>query len=340
MSLDFQNRAGDSVEHRAFSPRFPWWGGNLQTIRNILIRPKPEFDDVVHQDMIFPMEDGSGDRLQGELTTPKKNTDLPLVILIHGLTGCSDSAYILQTAAYLLKSGYSVLRLNLRAAGPTLGHCKEQYHAGRSGDFKAALAQIIDKSPSSEFVAVGYSLGGNMLLKYLGETGTETPISAAMSVSAPIDLAATSTRFHRSRNFLYQRYLLNRMKSDALKARGGLPSTFQAAVADVRTVYEFDDKYIAPRFGFGTATDYYAQCSAVAFLANIKIPTLILNSDDDPWIAPEPYRNFLWNNNRFLNPILTETGGHVGFHGQTGKVPWHAALLVSHLDKIFIENKN
>jgi predicted alpha/beta-fold hydrolase len=340
MSLDFQNKTGDPMESHAFSPRFPWWGGDLQTIRNVLIRPKLEFDDVVHQDVIFPMEDGSGDRLQGVWTTSKKNTDLPLVILIHGLTGCSESAYILQSAAYLLKSGYSVLRLNLRAAGPTLGHCNEQYHAGRSGDFKAALAQIIDKDMSSKFAAVGYSLGGNMLLKYLGETGSETPLSAAMSVSAPIDLAATSTRFHRARNFLYQRYLLNRMKSEALKARGGLPSIFQTAVAEARTVYEFDNRYIAPRFGFGSAPAYYAQCSALAFMGNIKIPTLILNSDDDPWIASEPYRNFPWDDNRFMNPILTKTGGHVGFHGQAGKVPWHAALLVGHLDKIFIENKN
>jgi len=306
----------------AFRPRPPWWGGDLQTLRNFLI---VELFGVADQDLrprrlLLPMADGSGDHLVGAFTEGRE--DLPVVVLIHGLTGCADSSYIVFSARHFAGLGYPVLRLSLRGAGPSREVSRDYYHAGRSDDLRDALGAFaaINAAPAG-MIPVGYSLGGNMLCRFLARHGHEMNVRAAAIISAPIDLKATSDRFLAPRNRLYHRWLLRRMKEDVLG--GALSGAEKQAVEKARTVYAFDDDFIAPRFGFETAERYYAECAGQRFLPDIRVPTLIIHARNDPWIPAEPYRAFPWSSNRYLMPVLAPGGGHVGFHQAGDGVAWH-----------------
>ena len=315
-----------------FRPRPPWWGGDLQTLRNVLVRRRIDLSPWTEETLHFPTPDDTGDVLTGRLAVPHGAADRPLVILIHGLTGCEDSIHVRASARALLQAGYPALRLNLRGAGPTVGLCHEQYHAGRTEDFRTVLDRLPDRLTRNGLAAVGYSLGGSMLLKFLGEEGRSAPLCAAAAVSVPIDLSAACGRFHRPRNWLYKRYLLDRMKKDAFRARGGLPGRWREPVRRARTIRGYDAGYIAPRYGFGTAERYYAECSATRFMPSVRVPTLIVHARDDPWIAPEPYERFRWADAPALIPCLHDSGGHVGFHGRDSRETWHDRHIVALLD--------
>lgn len=246
----------------------------------------------------------------------------PLAILIHGLTGSADSLYMRSQAKLLVGLGYTVVRLNLRGAGPSRPLCADQYYAGRSQDFREFLSLLPPELTADGVVAVGYSLGGAMLLKYLGEEGEATPLLAAASVSAPIDLAATCGQMMRRRNWLYHRYILAEMKREALGAGARLSAAERAAIRDARDIWHYDQAFIAPRHGFKGADDYYERCKPVRFMPGIRIPTLVVAALDDPWIPGALYAGYEWTANSHLVPALTRYGGHVGFHGQGGDPPW------------------
>lgn len=295
----------------------------MQTIANRL-RP-PRFGLVPHRSerRAFPLPDGTGDALLAMLDQPAApKPGAPLVILIHGLTGWEDSLYILTMTRLLLDRGMRVLRLNLRGAGPSRATCGGHYYAGRSQDFRALLTVLPEDLTRHGLMAVGYSLGGSMLLKYLGEEGVGTPLQAAATVCAPIDLRATCLNMLRPRNFVYHRYILKTMKEEATGEGAVLAPAERAAILVSRTVWEYDDVFIAPRHGFGGVEDYYERCRPLIFMDGIRIPTLVLASGDDPWIPHAPYRGYDWPANKALLPLLPERGGHVGFHGTGSRQPW------------------
>lgn len=269
------------------------------------------------------MADGTGDTLLAMLdepATPKAGT--PLAILIHGLTGAEGSAYMVSQARCLLDRGVRVLRLNLRGAGPSRQTCGGQYYAGRSRDFRALLSLLPAELTQEGMVAVGYSLGAAMLLKYLGEEGASTLLRAAASVSAPIDLSAASQCMLRTRNGLYHRYLLGEMKREATGPGAILSAAERAAILGAATIWQYDEDFIAPRHGFDGAEDYYERSRPLRFMPGIRIPTLVLAALDDPWIPGALYRGFDWAGNKALTPLLPLQGGHVGFHGVGQAAPW------------------
>lgn len=314
-----------------FRPRAPWWGGDLQTVRNMLVGRRPDLGAYPATAMRLAMRDGSGDVLAAMLNQPggPGRAQHPLIVLIHGLTGCQDSLYMLRSAAAFLASGYPVLRLSLRGAGPSRPLCRSQYHAGRSEDLRDALLGLPADLAANGLLLVGYSLGGNMLLKFLAEFGRNFPVLAAGSVSAPIELAESSRRFLDRRNWLYHRWLLARMKEETLAGpAGALDAAERRTVAAVRTVLEFDDRHVAPRNGFAGATDYYAQCSARAFLPAIEVPSLLIHAEDDPWIPADAYRAAMRAGNARLTFLLAPGGGHVGFHDTSSPVAWHDRCLL------------
>ena len=271
----------------------------------------------------FPLADGTGDTLVASLDRPQTpQTGSPLTILIHGLTGAEHSLYIFSMARLLLERGGRVLRLNLRGAGPSRSLCGEHYYAGRSQDFRALLALLPDELTRDGLLAVGYSLGGAMLLKYLGEEGAASPLAAAAAVSAPIDLAVTCRHMMRPRNRLYHHYILAFMKAEATGEGAVLSTAERAAILGARTVWDYDDVFIAPRYGFASAADYYERCRPTRFMADIRVPTLVLAGLDDTWIPGGLYKDYDWRANRSLTPVLPDQGGHVGFHGTGSRQPW------------------
>ncbi len=303
----------------AFRPRPPWWGGDLQTLRNFVVMRNLRIGlpMVTGERLYLPMTDGSGDRLAASLTPAPGRR--PLVVLIHGLTGSEESTYMLTSARRFHALGYPVLRLNLRGAGPSRATCRGHYHAGRGEDLRDALDALDPAPAAAGLILVGYSLGGNMLLKFLTEHGGGFPIRAAATVSAPIDLAATTRHIMRPRNLIYHRRLLAGMKRDALA--GGLRPAERDAVEAARTVYEFDDGFVAPRHGFGGADHYYAACAALGFLDAVPVPTLMIHAQDDPWVPAAAYLDYDWRANPRLTALISRGGGHCGFHDRGGT--WH-----------------
>jgi uncharacterized protein len=283
----------------------------------------------------FPMADRTGDILLGMIDRPAEPVEgLPLVILIHGMTGCEDSVYVLSAARHLLDRGYSILRLNVRGAGPSRAYCGEHYHVGRTADFRRVLWQIPEDLTDNGIVAVGYSLGGAMLLKYLGEEGGFSPLRAAVSICAPIDLMDTGRHMLRPRNRLYHAYLLSGVKAESLGEGARVSDEERSIIRNARTVQEFDDRFIAPRYGYRGVEDYYELCNPVKYMPEIRVPTMALAAHDDPWIPIAHYKAFKWRDNPWLLPVLTSTGGHVGFHGDASNKPWCDLALEKFLERI------
>lgn len=325
----------DSLDLPPFRPRFPWWGPDLQTIAILLQPAMSDMSPHTSERVLFPMADRSGDILLGMLDSPAQSIEgHPLVILVHGLTGCEDSVYMLSAARHLLACGYAVLRLNVRGAGPSRPYCGELYHVGRTADFRRVLQQIPDELKKDGVVAIGYSLGGAMLLKYLGEEGSFSPLRGAASICAPIDLLRTGQQMMRPRNWVYHSYILNALKAETLADGARLSDQEREVVRTARTVFDYDDRFISPRYGFRGALDYYALCAPTVFMPEIRVPTMVLAACDDPWIPVEHYRAFDWSANPWLLPVMPETGGHVGFHGDASGQPWCNLAIEKFLERV------
>lgn len=316
-----------------FEPRLPWLGGDLQTLRNMIVRPAARLTDWPQQRLVFEQPDG--DRLMGTLGFGASESMRPLGILLHGLSGSEDSLYLRNTAETFLKDGWDILRLNHRGAGPSGMACRQSYHAGRSEDLRAVLRQLRERFPELErrgLFLMGFSLGANMTLKFLGEGDFPLPVRFAVSVSAPIDLARTQQAIMRPRNRMYHRYILSCMQREVMASAQPDEVRDPRLLRRLKTVWEFDDKLTAPRNGFRGAEDYYRQNSALSHLSRIAIPALVLHACDDPWIPGRIYEDGNWPDNPALHLHMPASGGHVGFHGRDSLVPWHdrSALVFAH----------
>lgn len=246
-----------------------------------------------------------------------------IAILLHGLTGCEESFYVLETTRFLLSKGLNVLRLNLRGAGPSRNSCAGHYCAGSSADLAMVLENLPHTVSDREIALIGYSLGGNIVLKYLAEAGGAPKVTCAVAISPPIDLAAASARMMASRNRLYHGWLLKRMAEEAGAGAAHLSESEKDAISRACTVYEFDDLFVAPRNGFEGADDYYTQCSAKRMLASIDCPALIVHARNDPWIPADAFDALDPAELPNIDLAVLDGGGHVGFHGRGCATPWH-----------------
>lgn len=306
----------------AFEDRPPWWGGDLQTLRNVVMRRMEPLPGRASS-LEFELADGSGDRLLAALSEPEApDPQSPLVVLIHGLTGCEDSDYVRASARFHLARGRSVLRLNLRGAGPGRTLAKNYYHAGCAPDVQSVLVGLGASHTANGVFLIGYSLGGNVLLNWLGREGAPRFVTGAATVSAPIEPAQACERILQSRNALYHHFLIQRMKRDVL-ASCALSSQERRRVTDARTIFEFDDQWVAPRNGYDGAMDYYKRTAGAQFLGDIAIPTLMLHAENDPWIPPGPY--FLAKKGGYphVDIRIARSGGHLGFHERGMPDTWH-----------------
>lgn len=315
-----------------FHARFPWLGGDLQTLRNTIHFASPDFTPYDAQVLQLPLRDNSGDELTALLNRPLVDQKKPLVILIHGLTGSQASRNIRASTAYHLSRCHPVLRLNLRNAGPSLGKCRHFYHAGRSQDLRDALAALPCELTANGVFLVGVSLGGNMLLKGLAERAGLGTVIGAASVCAPIELKAAQVRIMAPRNFIYERHLMGFLVRDSRWIVKGTPLANR--LPKLRSIYEFDDQIVAPLGGFAGADDYYARSSAAHLLPSIEKPTLLIAAANDPWIPVASYTGREWPRNGPLSVAITPGGGHVGFHAKDSPVPWHDRAIGAYIDSL------
>jgi predicted alpha/beta-fold hydrolase len=271
----------------------------------------------------FPTSDGSGDRLTGTLERPLSPIKSPLIMLIHGLTGCEDSFYVRDSARFHLARGRSVLRLNLRGAGTSRRVAGGYYHAGCASDLEDVIGALGSEETRHGVFAIGYSLGGNILLNLLSRLQPPHRLVGAATVSAPIEPLEACKRIMAPRNLVYHTMLLRRMKRDVLSPLAQLTDRERRLVEDATSVFEFDDKFVAPRNEFGTALNYYERTAGARMVGAITVPTLMLHACNDPWIPASPYRTLQGLGLPNVEIVLTPSGGHVGFHERGFADTWH-----------------
>lgn len=320
LKKNWDYEAGGARENAPpYQERPPWFGGDLQTLRNAICGVPPDLANG--ERLLLPLSDGG--RLAARLDRPAGSISRPLLALVHGLAGSEASGNAVASARYLVSQGWPVLRLNLRGAVPSLPTAAGHYHAGRTDDLADALRELPADLIRQGIVLLGHSLGGNLVLKLMGEGRRDLPILAAVAVSTPIDLAATCAKMMTRRNFLCHRHMLEAMKREALAPGASVSAAERAVIAAARNVYEFDDRFIAPRFGYPRAEDYYESNAAKHFLAAITLPTLVLHALDDPWIPASCYTAIDWSRFSRIEAMLTPRGGHLGFHGRGSLIAWH-----------------
>ncbi len=312
MSTDNAMIAGD------FTPAIGLANPHLQTLWAPLLRrpPRPS-----RRRQTLELPDGDCVRLDW-CETPGGREIAPLVILLHGLAGCSGSSYILGLQSVLLRHGLASVVLNFRGSTGEPNRLARGYHSGDTGDLDALVRHLQADRPGRPLLAVGFSLGGNVLLKWLGERGQGAELVAACAVSVPLRLDLCATRLDQGFSRRYRDHLLALLKRQIESKRahfaavGNLRERARLDALtgwrEARSFWEFDDRVVAPLHGFAGVDDYYARASSRQFLGAIRVPTLVIQAEDDPFMTPEvlPGPEELSASVRLQ---VTRRGGHVGF---------------------------
>jgi predicted alpha/beta-fold hydrolase len=251
------------------------------------------------------------------------------VIVIHGLEGSSDSGYARSFAQAALERGWTVHRFNMRSCGGT-EHLSGRvlYHSGQTDDLACVIEKLYRDAPL--FLA-GFSLGGNVSLKLAGELGSKAQdrIAGVAAVSTPIDLAASTRHMRRPVNLVYSRRFLRRLKDRVRRKESLTPGLFPLdELPRVHTIHDFDDRFTAQAFGFGSADNYYATQSANQFLNGIRVPALCVQAKDDPMVPFAIYDHPAFRTNPHLRLLAVDHGGHLGFLSKDPPRFWLDAILL------------
>jgi uncharacterized protein len=237
----------------------------------------------------------------------------PIVIILHGLEGSIESHYIQGMLYALQEQGLRGVLMHFRGCSGTDNRLPRAYHSGDTQDFGALITHLLKNYPNEKLLAIGYSLGGNVLLKYLGEQGIHSKISASVAVSVPYKLEECVLKINQGMNKLYQHRFLSTLKNKILAKMVDHPlDDLQQDFEKIKTLYAFDDKITAKLHGFQDAQDYYQKSSCYPYLKNITTPTLLIHAKDDPLLPPSviPTLDALSNN---VTLEVSTHGGHVGF---------------------------
>lgn len=236
-----------------------------------------------------------------------------LVILSHGLEGDTSRAYIKGMAKALYKNGYDILAWNYRGCSGEVNRAIRFYHSGATDDLDTVIQHAL-KQHYTELYLVGFSLGGNLTLKYLGETRDRSvKIKKAVTFSVPIDLHTSCVKISQPGNWVYSQRFIRSLRKKVLAKAASMPQLDVAGLQHVKTLHQFDDYFTGPIHGFKNALDYYTQCSAIRFIEHITIPTLLVNAQNDPFLSPECFPFDLLNAHPFVTFEVPRYGGHVGF---------------------------
>lgn len=296
-----------------------WWLNNchLQTLYPTLFRRKAELNRSRER---FNTPDG--DFLDCDWYTENSNTSKPIVILMHGLAGSSHSTYILGMQKSIAVLGWRSVALNFRGCSGEQNLKARAYHSGETGDIDFIYRTLRSREPGTDIYVIGFSLSGNVLLKWLGEQGVKSNVKGAVAISVPMMLSICASRLDKGFSKVYRRYLMNPLKQFVLEKYNFLTKnnlTLEAdkikqlgSLKDVKSFWQYDDQVIAKLHNFKNADDYYQQSSSRQYIQYITIPTLIIHALDDPFMTPQviPDQHEL---PKHVTLEKTHGGGHVGF---------------------------
>lgn len=256
---------------------------------------------------------------------PPVGADAPIVLLLHGLEGSAQRGYAINTYGALAKHGVASVGLNFRSCSGEPNRTARFYHSGETEDIRFVLGELRKRHPHRPIGAIGFSLGGNALLKFLGEEGDAAAqlVSAAAAVSVPYDLSVSADYLDKSAlGRLYTRIFLKPLVTKMLEKKLLLGDACDLArVQRARTFREFDEAITAPLHGFEDAEDYYRRSSSAQFITSIRVPTLLLHSEDDPFLPAAVIPRADMAANPLVTASIQKEGGHVGFIRGTPLTP-------------------
>jgi predicted alpha/beta-fold hydrolase len=235
-----------------------------------------------------------------------------VVIISHGLEGNTSRAYVKGMAQAFHQQNFDVLTWNFRGCSGEINKQLRFYHSGATDDLDCVIHHAIQKG-YTEIRLIGFSLGGNMTLKYLGEKDPPPEIKKTVVFSVPMDLHSSCLRISKPSNWIYSNRFLNSLKAKVIAKSPMWQELNVTDIHKIKTLIDFDDRYTAPLHGFLNAVDYYQQCSSIRFVESIKTPTLIVNAQNDPFLSDTCYPRHLLKDHAFVRFEDPGFGGHVGF---------------------------
>ena len=309
-----------------------WWlpNSHLQTLWSTLCRSPIKNLPLINERIELPDGDfidlnwmGSGNG--------------PIVLLLHGFEGSIESHYAKGMLQVMHRQGWRGVFMHFRGCSGEPNRLARCYHSGDTADVAMIIEKIREREPSTPLAAIGFSLGGNVLLKWLGETSEQNPLSAAIAVSVPFELHKTTQRIRQGFSRVYERHMVKCVYERLSVKFNGLSDAIKLPpFSEIHSLEEFDEKVTAPLHGFMSANDYYAKSSSRQYLHAIRVPTLVLQAKDDPFMTADmiPHSSEL---SSAVQLELTEEGGHVGFVG--GDYPWNAQYWLEQRIPAFLKEK-
>ena len=331
------------VQERVVASEFKpaWWLKNRhwQTIYSSL--PVSGAPRIPLQSVDLELPDGDVTVVDWMLDGPGPESGAPILIVLHGLEGSSESTYARMTLKAAADHGWRAVVLHFRDCGDYRNRLPRRYHAGETNDIRFFLESLRSGGHDGPMVAAGFSLGGNVLLKYLGENGVSTPLDGAVAVCVPLDLHDSAAALSQGFSNVYQYHLVKKMKNAIRRKFDEYTAAFDwRRTMAAKTFAEFDDAVTAPLHGFSGKDEYYDKCSSIRFLGDIRIPTLIINSLDDPFMSPAA----LPTPEQMSDSVtleLSKHGGHIGFID--GGSPWKPTYylpnrIIAHLEETLADS--
>jgi uncharacterized protein len=309
----------NNVEIRPFRPRLFAWGGHAQTMLAALFKTAVGLRETTQHRVILP--DGDQLALHDDQADGWQTGD-PVALLVHGLCGSAESAYMQRITAKLTARGTRTFRLDLRGCGAGVGLSRLPYHGGQSDDLQATAEFIRRLAPASSIMPVGFSLGGNIVLKWLGERADIIPalVSRAMAINPPLNLEACTDHVRVVAGGFYDRHFARLLFQHVARTPQWHRDTpLSRTPRRPRRIIDFDELFTAPIAGYDSARQYYRACSAEPLLPSINVPTLILSAQDDPLIPRHVLERAQRSEHVSLH--IAEGGGHLGYLGARGHDP-------------------
>ena len=300
-------------QFETFEPHRLLKNGHAMTIAAAFARR--HFDLPTAEDRLFQVDPES--RILGRCHwQPEKRRDVPVIAILHGLEGSSESNYARGIAEKAFRLGYHAVRLNQRNCGGTESLTPTLYNSGMSADYKAVLEELTNGDGFEQVFFVGYSMGGNLVTKMTGEYGDAAPkaLRGVCVVCPAMDLGACADALELRENFFYQRHFVKGLMARYARKARLFPKRYpKNGFGEVHSVREFDNKITAPHFGYKDAQDYYDAVGAKKVVAQVRVPMLMITAQDDPFV---PYELFVRANpaqNQMIRFLTPKHGGHCGF---------------------------
>ena len=312
---DFFTRVATAFASKPFTPHRAFKSGNAQTLA-AYAWPRRYRRERLPRDEERLIETEPGVKVLAHCRWQQRRHDHATIVIWHGMEGSANSVYMIATADKAFRAGFNVVRVNYRNCGGTEHLTPTLYHGGLSEDLRSVLKQLIENEGLKRIFLLGFSLGGNMVLKLAGEYGENAPseIIAACVVSPSVDLEASADLIRSRRNWIYHKQFMHSLKKRIRLKQKLFPDVYDlSALPSIKTLREFDNAFTSVASGFLNVEDYYHRASSIRVVANIRIPTLIIHAEDDPFIPFEPLLDRAFSENPYLMLVATKRGGHVAF---------------------------